>query len=262
MNRVGSEAHNLTGHDGDVKSGIGFNSRRHQKAAGYNGREWTVMAVTQIQAAVRVMIDEHLRGRGIRDRHVLDVMSTVPRHQFVPDVDPATAYTDRALPTVEGQTISQPYMVALMTEMLEVDMGMKVLEIGTGSGYQTAILLALGATVVTIERSESLARRAQGILEELALSDNRLTILVGDGTRGCPNHAPYDRILVTAGASHLPQAYREQLADAGRIVIPIGDRHGQYLMLLERHGQQFRHSRAIACRFVPLIGLDGWCEGD
>ncbi len=206
------------------------------------------------------MIDQQLRLRGLHDEAVLEAMASVPRHRFVPDRCHAEAYADRALPNAEGQTISQPYIVALMTELLNAAAGMRVLEIGTGSGYQTAVLVALGADVVTIERSERLSASATRILSDLGYADS-VSFRVGDGTLGCADEAPYDRILVTAAAPHVPGAYRDQLVDAGRIVIPLGDRRSdQALFVIERRGSTWDRKRSIGCVFVPLIGRDGWSD--
>jgi len=210
------------------------------------------------QLKARQMVDQQLRLRGVHDEAVLNAMMSVPRHRFVRERCLAEAYADRALPNAEGQTISQPYIVALMTELLDVAAGMRVLEIGTGSGYQTAILVALGADVVTIERSERLLASARRILDELGYADD-VSFSVGDGTLGYVDRAPYDRILVTAAAPHVPGAYREQLADLGKIVIPLGDRRGdQTLFVVERCGSTWDQRRSIGCVFVPLIGQDGW----
>lgn len=205
----------------------------------------------------RQMVDEQLIARGIADERVLAAMAAVPRHRFVPTLHPFDAYADRAQPTTGGQTISQPYIVARMTELLRVKPGDRVLEIGTGSGYQTAILAWLGAKVVTIERMAGLSDFARGVLRELGL-DQRVTCAVGDGTLGWPAAAPYDGILVTAAAPHVPQACRQQLAAGGRIVIPVGDRNEQQLLVVWRDDQTWRQQSALACRFVPLIGADGW----
>ena len=207
------------------------------------------------------MVDQQLRRRGISDPVVLDAMGHVPRHRFVPDTDLKDAYADRALPTTEGQTISQPYMVAMMTERLQVKPGMRVLEIGTGSGYQTAILAQLGASVVTIDQSLTLTQRARHILEELGYADC-VTIIEGDGTLGYLSQALYDRVIVTAGAPHLPQAYKDQLADPGCIVIPIGSLHDQKIHVYDRRGDDWTETHDTACRFVPLIGQDGWSRED
>ena len=205
------------------------------------------------------MVDQQLRARGIRDPAVLEAMVHVARHQFVPQLPLSEAYADHALPTAEGQTISQPYMVAVMTEQLRVKTGLKVLEVGTGSGYQTAILARLGAQVVSIDRSEYLVEQASGLLKRLGWAI-RVQVVTGDGTLGYQSQAPYDRILVTAGAPHLPQAYREQLANDGRIVIPIGTRQDQTLVIVDRHGDQWHSHSSTRCRFVPLVGEDGWSE--
>ncbi len=203
------------------------------------------------------MVDQQLRRRGIDDRAVLAAMGGVPRHRFVPHVTPKKAYSDHALATAEGQTISQPYMVAIMTQLLRIQPGMRVLEIGTGSGYQTAVLACLGARVITIERSQHLAQSARQLLDELGWAP-QIQWVQADGTLGWPEEAPYDRILVTAAAPHLPQAYPDQLGDPGRIVIPIGDQQQQHLMTFLREGDQWSKQKGLACKFVPLIGLDGW----
>ncbi len=203
------------------------------------------------------MVESQLRSRGIHHEHVLAAMARTPRHRFIPEMSVEDAYSDNALPTEAGQTISQPYMVARMTQALDVRRGCRVLEIGTGSGYQTAVLLELGARVTSIERFPSLAERARAVLREL-YPDGEFAIHVGDGTLGWPEGAPYDRVLVAAGAPRLPRAYREQLADGGRIVIPVGDRNEQSLRIMTREGDHLRDEGDIACRFVPLVGEDGW----
>ena len=203
------------------------------------------------------MVDQQLRRRGIRSQAVLKAMAEVPRHQFVPAENALNAYSDRPLPTADGQTISQPYMVALMTELLAVTPGTRVLEVGTGSGYQSAVLAHLGATVISVERSATLAGRARKTIDQLGLSD-QVKIVEGDGTLGWPQDGPYDGIIVTAGAPKLPPAYCEQLTDGGRIVIPIGDLAQQYIYLFERHRNRWTETRHIGCKFVPLVGQDGW----
>ena len=207
----------------------------------------------------RQMVEQQIRARGIHDAELLEAMQRIPRHRFLPDLSPAEAYSDRALPTTEGQTISQPYMVALMTSLLRVRPGLKVLEIGTGSGYQTAILTALGARVVSIERSAPLAEFARRELTELGL-DDQVEVHVGDGTLGWPEQAPYDRILVTAAAPDLPSPYQRQLADPGTIVIPIGGSIEQTLEVFHFEDGQWHRSSSVGCRFVPLIGAAGWPE--
>jgi protein-L-isoaspartate(D-aspartate) O-methyltransferase len=203
------------------------------------------------------MVDRHLRGKGIADEAVLEAMSCIPRHRFIPHVRPGEAYDDKALPTAQGQTISQPYMVARMTALLRVEPGCKVLEIGTGSGYQTAILARMGAAVVSIDRLGGLTDSARAALTELGLM-GRVKLVTGDGTLGYPPDAPYDRILVTAGAPTLPGSYVRQLAEGGRIVIPIGDRANQVLKCFVREGRDWREFDDVPCRFVPLVGEQGW----
>lgn len=207
------------------------------------------------------MVDRQLRRRGIKAPAVLRAMAEVPRHRFVSQENEADAYSDCPLPTADGQTISQPYMVAIMTELLAVSPGARVLEIGTGSGYQSAVLAHMGASVVSVERSATLAQRARETLDQLGWS-GRVKIVEGDGTLGWPPDAPYDGIIVTAGAPQLPQAYCQQLADGGRIVIPIGDLAMQNICLFERRGDQWTETRHIGCKFVPLVGQDGWSEDD
>ncbi|MEX2215826.1 MAG: protein-L-isoaspartate(D-aspartate) O-methyltransferase [Phycisphaeraceae bacterium] len=207
--------------------------------------------------AARRMVESQLRARGIRDERVLAAMEAIPRHRFVPSLPVEDAYADRALATRDGQTISQPYIVALMTGMLDVQPGCRVLEVGTGSGYQTAILATLGAEVVTMERHEGLSSFAKEMLATLEL-DAGLTFVVGDGSMGYPALSPYDRILVTAGAPRVPPALREQLAAGGRIVIPVGDRSEQNLIIARYEGEEWIEQRTMECKFVPLIGEQGW----
>ncbi len=215
--------------------------------------------------AIEQMIRNQLEARGIADRRVLDAMRAVPRHRFVTERPPAEAYADRALPTAQGQTISQPYIVARMTELLDVHPGHRVLEVGTGSGYQAAVLAALGARVTTVERHASLADSARRRLHDIT-PDAEVTVVVGDGTLGWPDDAPYDRILVTAGGPDLPPAYPDQLADdtpgGGRIVVPLGTRQEQALVVYHRRGKGAELIREDhdPCRFVPLLGEAGWAE--
>lgn len=210
-----------------------------------------------LRSYAQSMVEHQIRTRGITDPAVLAAMLEIPRHRFLPGINLAAAYADAAQPTADGQTISQPYMVGIMTQELEVRPGQHVLEIGTGSGYQTAILVHLGATVTSIESSTRLAAQARSTLDELGYGP-QVRVIIGDGTHGYPPEAPYDRILVTAGAPRLPAAYREQLADGGRIVIPLGDRTEQKLTIFRRQGDQWLRQDSIGCRFVPLIGADGW----
>ena len=207
----------------------------------------------------RLMVSEQLIPRGISDRSVLEAFRKVPRHEFVPEDLQQNAYNDYPLPIGENQTISQPYMVALMTECLKLKDADKVLEIGTGSGYQAAILGEIAREVYSVERFQHLADRASKILR--LLDYRNVHIKSGDGTLGWSEFAPYDGIIVTAGAPSVPDSLVKQLKDGGRLVIPI-DRGGfdQILTLVERIGPTIRTSDICACTFVPLIGKEGWQE--
>jgi len=197
------------------------------------------------------MVAQQLQRRGIRDQRVLEAMATTPREAFVPGVPASLAYDDRALPIDAGQTISQPYMVARMTELLRVEPGDRILEIGTGSGYQAAVLAKLGAKVTSIERLPDLAEAARERLRGLGIDG--VDVRVGDGSTGDPDGAPWDGIVVTAAAPAIPMALREQLdPDGGRLVIPVGD-DVQELRLLTRRGGSFEERRLLPVRFVPLV---------
>jgi protein-L-isoaspartate(D-aspartate) O-methyltransferase len=210
------------------------------------------------EAARAAMVARQLRSRGIADERVLRAMGTVPRELFVSDVQRTTAYADEALPIPAGQTISQPYMVARMTELVAPRAGSRILEIGTGSGYQTAILAILGAAIVSIERQPELAVTARERLARLGLG-GAVDIRVGDGSVGDPAGAPWDGIVVTAAAPSIPTALREQLSpNGGRLVIPVGDRSRQELMLVVRHGDEWRDRNEGPCVFVPLVGEGGF----
>jgi len=202
------------------------------------------------------MVDTQLRQRGIRDERVLTAMARVPRHEFVADPYRAQAYDDNPLPIGEGQTISQPYIVALMLEMLHLSEEDIVLEIGTGSGYQTALLAQLSRHVYSIERHATLAAQAQAVLARLGYRN--VTIEVGDGSKGFPAHAPFDGIIVSAAAPELPQALFEQLKEGGRLVIPVGPAEAQFLQLVTKEEGKPVLSEQIPCRFVPLIGEQGY----
>ncbi|MFA0757484.1 MAG: hypothetical protein KEFWMYNX_001739 [Candidatus Fervidibacter sp.] len=202
------------------------------------------------------MVEHQLRRRGIRDERVLAAFLKVPRHKFVRPQDLWVAYEDYPLPIGYGQTISQPYIVALMTELLALKGDECVLEVGTGSGYQAAILAELAREVITIERIPELARRAQRVLTDLGYRN--VTVLVGDGSLGAPDFAPFDAIIVTAAAPHPPKALLEQLKDGGRLVIPIGDRTLQELIRFVRKGDEWQEEKHGPCLFVPLIGKNGW----
>lgn len=209
-----------------------------------------------MQAARRKMVERDLRKRGIYDQRVLSAMGRIPREAFVPESHRHVAYSDQALPISAGQTISQPYMVALMTQLLELRGDERVLEIGTGSGYQCAILAELAREVISVERLPELASEAQTRLAELGYDNAE--IVCGDGTLGWPEKAPYDRILVTAAAPRCPQSLEEQLAEGGLLVVPVGTRDVQNLHRVRRRGDTFESEAVIPCRFVPLLGREGW----
>jgi len=202
------------------------------------------------------MVEEQLRARGIKDERVLAVMESVPRHLFVDASLQERAYDDSALPIGEGQTISQPYMVALMTELLVLKGDERVLEIGTGSGYQTAILSKLASEVFTVERIDILAAKARSTLKKIDCEN--VHVIVSDGTAGLPEHSPFDGIIVTAAAPHIPQGYIEQLRMNGRLVIPVGSRVSQTLYKITKTSSGLVSSVSTPCVFVPLIGKDGW----
>jgi protein-L-isoaspartate(D-aspartate) O-methyltransferase len=214
------------------------------------------MAPIDLQAAKQQMLRRQLRRRGIHDPRVLAAMAKLPREQFIRPELRDEAYADCALGIDCGQTISQPYMVALMTQALELSGGEKVLEIGTGSGYQAAILAELVGEVVSVERHPELSDRAAAILRQLGYGN--VTLAVGDGTLGWPPAAPYDRIIVTAAASHLPPPLLEQLKDGGLLVIPVGEPDLQTLQAIRRTGPTHQVVNLAACRFVPLVGAEGW----
>jgi protein-L-isoaspartate(D-aspartate) O-methyltransferase len=211
------------------------------------------------QDARERMVRDQLRARGIRDERVLAAMGEVPRERFVGSAQQGRAYADEALPIEHGQTISQPWIVARMTELLAPRPGDRILELGAGSGYQAAILANLGAEVTTLERNADLADRARQRLADLGLGD-RIEIRVGDGSLGDPAGAPYDGIIVTAAAPAIPAELRDQLGDGGRLVIPVGSRALQVLTLVVRRGNDWRETPHGECVFVPLIGAGGFPE--
>lgn len=197
-----------------------------------------------------------MKRRGIRDERVLAAISKVPRHEFVWMVDSTAAYSDHPLRIGHGQTISQPYMVAIMTELLELSGGERVLEIGTGSGYSTAVLCELAKAVFSIERISELHEYSKNCLAPFGYAN--LSLFVGDGTLGLPSEAPFDRIIVAAGAPHVPDVLFEQLTEGGRMVIPVGDRNAQNLKVIEKHNGKMVTTDDLVCIFVPLIGEKGW----
>ena len=205
------------------------------------------------------MVERQLRARGIRDERVLDAMATVPREQFVPLTLRKRAYDDAALPIGAGQTISQPYMVALICSELHLRGGERVLDVGTGSGYQAAVLAALGAEVHSIERVPELAERASQALAAAGFGD-RVEVHVGDGTRGLPAEAPFAAIAVAAAAPELPWSLYEQLAERGRLVVPVGPRWEQRLEVIVRSPGGPAILRTVPCRFVPLLGAEGFSD--
>lgn len=214
-------------------------------------------AGTDYEAARERMVERQIAGRGIRDEGVLGAMRRVPREEFVRTADRSQAYSDRAMPIGHGQTISQPFIVALMTEKLHLAGRERVLEVGTGSGYQTAVLAELAHAVYTVERVPELSERAQQTLGWLGYEN--VYYRVGDGSLGWPEEAPFDRILVTAGAPGRPDALLEQLADAGRLLAPVGSRHHQVLTAYWRDQSGDIRERALGdCVFVQLIGEEGW----
>lgn len=202
------------------------------------------------------MVEEQLLARGVRDERVIKVMSEIPRHLFVPKVLYGQAYSDYPLNIGEGQTISQPFMVAIMTVALELKGCERVLEIGTGSGYQTAILAELSKHVYTIERLRALANRARRLLYDIGVAN--FSLKVGDGTLGWPEEAPFDGIIVTAGSPGIPKVYIEQLAEGGRLVIPVGDEWSQQLVVARKVGRGVEQKNVTGCRFVKLVGRYGW----
>lgn len=211
--------------------------------------------------ARRLMVERQIVARGIQDFRVIEAMKRVPRHRFVEEALWSQAYGDYPLPIGEKQTISQPYMVALMTQSLELRGGEKILEIGTGSGYQAAILSQIVSRVYSVERIPALARRARQVLDSIGCRN--VNIKLSDGSIGWENEAPFDGIVVTAGSPQVPAHYLEQLAVGGRLIIPVGGRDNQILKRIVRCGlQEYREEDLLDCRFVPLIGQDGWSEGN
>jgi protein-L-isoaspartate(D-aspartate) O-methyltransferase len=204
----------------------------------------------------RRMIEAQLRNRGIHDESVLDAMARIPRHYFVPEDFKSEAYADHPIPIGENQTISQPFIVAVSLQALALTGSESVLEVGTGSGYQTALLAVLGRTVYSIERYSTLAAGAETVVRSLGLQN--VKVVVGDGSHGLPEFAPYDAILVSAAAPRLPQSLLDQLAEQGRMVIPVGPTHAQELQLIRKQDGRPVAQTLEGCRFVPLIGAEGY----
>jgi protein-L-isoaspartate(D-aspartate) O-methyltransferase len=202
------------------------------------------------------MVHDQLVARGISDERVLQVMREVPRHLFVPEVRRSQAYEDRPLSIGYGQTISQPFIVAFMTAALELTGAEKLLEVGTGSGYQTAILCRLARKVISIECIKELADSAKARLAELGYSN--LQVVVGDGSMGCPDEAPFDAIMLTAAAPEVPEVIKQQLVDGGCLVGPVGSRYDQLLVRLRRCGAEWEREMLGPVIFVPLVGKHGW----
>jgi protein-L-isoaspartate(D-aspartate) O-methyltransferase len=202
------------------------------------------------------MVEEQLLPRGIKDPKVLEAFYKVERHKFIPEDFRASAYADFPVPIGEGQTISQPYIVALMTECLGLTGSEKVLEIGTGSGYQAAILAELAKEVYTIERFVSLAKRAEKVLQELGYTN--IKIKIDDGTLGWPEFSPFDRTIITAASPRIPLPLTEQLKESGKLILPLGENFSQVLTVIEKKKGKLESIQVCGCVFVPLVGKFGW----
>ncbi len=214
--------------------------------------------INDFRLAREKMVRTHLLPRGIKDPRVLEAMGKVPRHLFVEEALIGEAYNDHPLPIGNKQTISQPYIVALMTEALELTGTEKTLEIGTGSGYQTAVLAELTRTVFTVERVKSLMVNARDLLNKLGYKN--ILYKAFDGTLGWKQYEPYDAIIVTAGAPKIPQPILQQLAEGGRLIVPVGNRYSQELIKVTRRKGRNIQQNLGGCRFVDLVGLHGWKE--
>jgi len=210
------------------------------------------VSVSDLGSERQRMVQEQLMSRGVRDERVLAAMNKVPREEFVPQDSRAASYTDQPLPIGYGQTISQPYIVAFMTEQLRPKPSDRVLEVGTGSGYQAAILAELVAEVYSVEIVEPLAKNAEATLQRLGCKN--VHVKIGDGYKGWPETAPFDAIIVTCAPDNVPQPLIDQLRDGGRMVIPVGDRFAQELYLLEKKNGQLKQSATLPVRFVPMAG--------
>jgi protein-L-isoaspartate(D-aspartate) O-methyltransferase len=201
------------------------------------------------------MVAQQLQGRDIEDTNVLKAMGTVQRHHFVPTNLQRMAYHDRPLPIGQGQTISQPYIVALMSQVLEVKSGQKILEIGTGSGYQAAVLTEMGASVFSLEIVPELGRKAIDTLHSLGYTN--IKVKIGDGYQGWPEHAPFDAIIVTCAPTRVPEPLKEQLAEGGKMVIPVGEKFFQRLVLLSKEKGKIEQKAILDVRFVPMVNEKG-----
>ncbi|HEX5761524.1 MAG TPA: protein-L-isoaspartate(D-aspartate) O-methyltransferase [Solirubrobacterales bacterium] len=215
--------------------------------------------MTDFQALRASMVERQLRERGISDERVLEAMGVVPREEFVPAGYRSRAYSDSALPIGEGQTISQPWIVAAIAQALQLQGDELVLEVGTGSGYSAAVLSHLAPHVVSVERHAGLAARARAVLAALGVSG--VEVIVGDGSRGLPARAPFDAVAVHAVAPAAPQSLLDQLAEGGRLVVPIAARGADMLTAFHREGEELRSETIGPCRFVPLIGEEGFGGG-
>jgi len=204
------------------------------------------------EALRKRMVEEQLISRGIKNERVLNVFRKVERHKFIPEDLRPSAYSDFPVPIGEGQTISQPYIVALMTELLDLSGKEKVLEVGTGSGYQTAILAELAKEVLSIERFENLAKRTQDTLNGLGYSN--IKIKVGDGSLGWPEETPFDRIIITAASPRVPLPLSDQLKENGKLILPLGESFSQVLTLFEKKKDKLESTEICGCVFVPLVG--------
>jgi protein-L-isoaspartate(D-aspartate) O-methyltransferase len=228
---------------------------RGKPKSGISGRSASE-GLDEFEAVRRAMVETQLRRRGISDKRVLEAMETVPRHEFVPADFRNRSYDDSPLPIGEGQTISQPYIVAAMTAALHLTGSERVLEIGAGCGYQAAVLSILAKQVYTVECRGALATAAAQRLSRLGYSN--VHVHCGDGTLGLPDFAPFDAILVAAAARSVPPPLLAQLGEGGRLILPIGDAENQELQIIERRDGAFRTRALEGCRFVPLVGCHGW----
>lgn len=212
--------------------------------------------VDQFEHARNAMVERQLRRRDIRDPRVLAAFERVPRHLFVSEGKAEEAYEDHPVGIGESQTTSQPYMIATMLQVANIQPADKVLEVGTGSGYQTALMAELAAEVFSIERFPALAEQAQRVIASLHYAN--VVIAVGDGSLGLPQHAPFQAIIVSAAAPQVPEALKQQLAEGGVLVVPVGDAEDQWLQVIQRRGSEFRTRSVCGVKFLPLVGEQGF----